>query len=47
MAAERSALLVRPCFQQDLELVQIIYAHHVTTGTGTFEIEPPTLESTS
>lgn len=39
----RPALLVRPCFQQDLEWVQLIYAHHVVTGTGTFEIEPPTL----
>ncbi len=37
-------LLVRPCFQQDLEFVQLIYAHHVLTGTGTFEIEPPTIE---
>lgn len=24
--------------------MQIIYAHHVLTGTGTFEIEPPSLE---
>lgn len=37
-------LVVRPCFQQDLETVQIIYAHHVLSGTGTFEIEPPSLE---
>jgi phosphinothricin acetyltransferase len=36
--------MIRPCFQQDLEYVQLIYAHHVLTGTGTFEIEPPTLE---
>ena len=36
--------MVRPCFQQDLETVQLIYAHHVLTGTGTFEIEPPSLE---
>jgi phosphinothricin acetyltransferase len=36
-------LVVRPCFQQDLEFVQLIYAHHVTTGTGTFEIAPPDL----
>ncbi len=43
-APESPALIVRPCFQQDLELVQIIYAHHVLSGTGTFEIEPPTLE---
>jgi L-amino acid N-acyltransferase YncA len=43
-AQARPALIVRPCFQQDLELVQLIYAHHVMTGTGTFEIEPPSLE---
>lgn len=36
--------IVRPCFQQDLETVQLIYAHHVMTGTGSFEIEPPSLE---
>lgn len=37
------ALLVRPCLQQDLEAVQLIYAHHVLTGFGTFELEPPNL----
>lgn len=37
-------LVIRPCFQQDLETVQLIYAHHVLTGTGTFEIDPPSLE---
>lgn len=37
-------LIVRPCFQQDLEVVQLIYAHHVLTGTGSFESEPPSLE---
>ncbi|MBC7767869.1 MAG: N-acetyltransferase [Phycisphaerales bacterium] len=42
--SERPALIVRPCFQQDLEMVQLIYAHHVLTGTGTFEIEPPSLD---
>ena len=36
-------LIIRPCFQQDLELVQLIYAHHVMTGTGSFENEPPSL----
>jgi len=38
-----ASIIVRPCFQQDLETVQLIYAHHVLTGTGTFEIEPPSL----
>jgi len=37
-------ILVRPCFQQDLTWVQLIYAHAVMTGTGTFETEPPSLE---
>jgi L-amino acid N-acyltransferase YncA len=37
-------VIIRPCFQQDLQWVQLIYAHHVSTGTGTFEIVPPTLE---
>ncbi|OQW57607.1 MAG: hypothetical protein A4S17_12705 [Proteobacteria bacterium HN_bin10] len=36
--------MARPCFQQDLQFVQLIYAHHVLTGTGTFEIEPPSLD---
>jgi L-amino acid N-acyltransferase YncA len=35
---------VRPCFQQDLQWVQLIYAHHVMTSTGTFETVPPDLE---
>lgn len=37
-------IIVRPCFEQDLEQVTLIYGHHVLTGTGTFEIEPPTQE---
>jgi phosphinothricin acetyltransferase len=37
-------LILRPCFEQDLWQVQLIYAHHVMTGTGTFEITPPDLE---
>jgi phosphinothricin acetyltransferase len=43
-AAPKPTRIVRPCFQQDLELVQLIYAHHVMTGTGSFELEPPSLE---
>jgi L-amino acid N-acyltransferase YncA len=38
------SIIVRPCFQQDLEQVQLIYRHHVVTGTSSFEIEPPELE---
>lgn len=44
MPTTRPALIIRPCFQQDLEMVQLIYAHHVLTATGTFELEPPSLE---
>jgi L-amino acid N-acyltransferase YncA len=44
MSADRPAMIVRPCFQQDLEFVQLIYAHHVLSGAGTFEIDPPSLE---
>lgn len=36
--------ILRPCFEQDLPLVTLIYAHHVQTGFGTFEITPPTLD---
>jgi phosphinothricin acetyltransferase len=43
-AEPRPLLIPRPCFQQDLEYVQLIYGHHVLTGTGTFEIDPPSLE---
>jgi phosphinothricin acetyltransferase len=43
-ASPPASLIVRPCFQQDIETVQLIYAHHVLAGTGTFEIEPPSLE---
>jgi phosphinothricin acetyltransferase len=42
--APRAKIVVRPCFQQDLELVQLIYAHHVLAGMGTFETAPPSLD---
>jgi len=42
--SEAPQIIIRPCFQQDLETVQLIYATHVLTGTGSFEIEPPSLE---
>lgn len=44
MSNARPTLIARPCFQQDLQTVQLIYAHHVLAGTGTFETEPPSLE---
>lgn len=37
-------IIVRPCFDHDLDQVALIYAHHVTTGTGTFETTPPDLK---
>lgn len=35
--------VVRACSSPDLPAVQAIYAHHVLNGTGTFEIDPPSL----
>jgi L-amino acid N-acyltransferase YncA len=35
---------ILPATEADLADVQAIYAHHVLTGTGTFEDVPPTLE---
>jgi phosphinothricin acetyltransferase len=35
--------LIRPSTEADLPVMTAIYAHHVSTGTGTFEIDPPTL----
>lgn len=35
--------LIRPSAEADLGAITDIYAHHVLHGTGTFEIDPPTL----
>ena len=35
---------IRPATDGDLPQIQSIYAHHVLTGTGTFEEVPPSLE---
>ena len=35
--------LIRPCLPADLVSVTAIYAHHVTHGSGSFELEPPSL----
>jgi L-amino acid N-acyltransferase YncA len=35
---------IRACTAADLDAVQTIYAHHVRTGLGTFEEEPPSVE---
>jgi L-amino acid N-acyltransferase YncA len=37
-------LRIRACEVADLRAVQEIYAHHTTTGSGTFEEEPPPVE---
>lgn len=36
--------LIRPCQTADLPTVTAIYAHHVTHGSGSFELEPPSLQ---
>jgi phosphinothricin acetyltransferase len=41
---EKPAFTIRPCFEHDLDQVRLIYAHHVTTGTGTFETAIPDFE---
>jgi L-amino acid N-acyltransferase YncA len=35
--------IIRPSRDQDLPAITAIYAHHVLFGTGTFELEPPSL----
>ena len=35
---------IRDCLETDMPFVTAIYAHHVETGTASFETEPPTLE---
>jgi L-amino acid N-acyltransferase YncA len=39
--------LIRPCQTADLPTVTAIYAHHVTHGSGSFELEPPSLQDIS
>lgn len=35
---------IRPSKPEDLSAITAIYKHHVLHGTGTFEIEPPSLQ---
>jgi L-amino acid N-acyltransferase YncA len=35
---------IRHATDADIADIQVIYAHHVLTGTGTFEEEPPSVE---
>ena len=39
-----SQVAVRDSRDDDLPRIQAIYAHHVLHGTGTFELEPPSLD---
>ena len=36
--------IIRPSQAQDLPAITAIYAHHVLHGTGSFEVDPPSLE---
>jgi phosphinothricin acetyltransferase len=37
-------MIIRDATDADIPEIQSIYAHHVLTGTGTFEEEPPSIE---
>ena len=37
-------LIIRPSTDADLPAITAIYGHHVLTGTGTFEVDPPSLD---
>jgi L-amino acid N-acyltransferase YncA len=37
-------MTIRATAEADLSAVQAIYAHHVATGTASFELEPPDLD---
>jgi L-amino acid N-acyltransferase YncA len=37
-------LIIRPSADTDLPAITAIYSHHVLNGTGTFEIDPPSLD---
>lgn len=36
--------IIRSSQPSDIDTITAIYAHHVMTGTGTFEIEPPSVD---
>jgi phosphinothricin acetyltransferase len=36
--------MIRPSSEEDMVAVTAIYAHHVRHGSGSFEIEPPSLQ---
>jgi len=38
------AMQIRPATEADIPEIQSVYAHHVLTGAGTFEEQPPSVE---
>ncbi|KAF0222098.1 MAG: Phosphinothricin [Rhodospirillaceae bacterium] len=38
------AMIIRASTSADIAAAQAVYAHHVRTGTASFELEPPSLE---
>jgi len=40
-------LTIRPSRDEDIDAITAIYRHHVLHGTGTFEIDPPTVPEMS
>ena len=42
--AEAAGIVLRPAREEDMDAVAVIYAHHVLTGRGSFETEPPSRE---
>ncbi len=37
-------LIIRSSIDADLPAITAVYAHHVLTGTGTFEVDPPNVD---
>ncbi|HOS87136.1 MAG TPA: N-acetyltransferase family protein [Burkholderiaceae bacterium] len=35
---------IRPSRDDDIDAIALIYAHHVLHGTGTFEVDPPSVQ---
>ena len=38
---------IRPSRDDDIDAITLIYAHHVLHGTGTFEVDPPSVQDLS
>jgi phosphinothricin acetyltransferase len=43
-AISNRGILVRDAIEADMEIIQAIYAHHVSNGLATFEEVPPSVE---